>query len=135
MSRNETYRSLVVTAALVFAAFGAGATRADAASEQPNASEPCASLVQTLRTDINSLKQLLTQRGSALDGFARPKKSTNANRLTHGKEIDQHFSASTDTAAETRRAAARQREQVEALNGMLPGFGCHALDIEAELRK
>lgn len=127
-------RSLVITAALSVA-FGLCTSAAEAGAPSSNASEPCASLVRTLETEIKSLRQLLGNRNSGLDDFAKSKKSKNNDRLTHGREIDEYAFTSTDKSSESRRAAARQREQVDALNGMMPGFGCNALDIDAELKK
>ncbi len=130
------YRSLVMTASVVAAGFCLWTSGANAGGASPNETEPCASLVRTLEADIKSLKQLLGHSSSGLEDFSKSKKSKKStDRLTHGRELDDQVVARADTSAENRKAAARQRGQVDALNGMLPGFGCRSLDIDAELRK
>jgi hypothetical protein len=123
-------RSLVLAGALASAAVGLCAPDAGAGATA-NENEPCASLVRTLESQIETIKQL--QRPvTGLQPFSKRKikDSSREHRLDRADE----FAAPT-SAADSRLAVARERQSADTLNGMLPGFGCQSLDIDAELKK
>ena len=75
-------------------------------------SDACALVVRDLRGQIEGMKLLKAQRPSP--SFDGPAKKHRAPESTHA-------------------ILARDREQANALNAMLPGMGCARLDIDQEL--
>lgn len=125
-------RSLVLAGVLASAAVGLCAPGVRAGTNaNANENEPCASLVRTLETQIETIKQLQLP-DSGMQDFS--KKRTKETDRQHRLDRATEFAAPTN-AADARLALTRERQQADTLNGMLPGFGCNALDIDAELQK
>lgn len=107
-------RGLVLTAAVAAVACGLSSDLVDAAAQsQPQSpdSGACAVVVADLRGQIEAIKELKADSAGKLQGFPGKR------RLP---EAPDHI-------------AAREREQANALNAMLPGMGCPRVDIDAEL--
>jgi hypothetical protein len=126
-------RSLVLCGALASAAFGPyPLSGAHAGPAIANQNEPCASLVKTLEAQIETIKLLTRHPQAGLQNLPKQKIKDHGK---HGLDVNVDFPDNARAVTEARQAAAREREQADSLNGMLPGFGCSALDIDAELKK
>lgn len=129
-------RSLRLSAALVSAACGLCFAQVSARAEAANERDPCAVVTRTVLAQIETIKHLKRHPDTSLQDFPR------TQGKKHGKHDYPEGNAGYDgtrqvapSNRERQEVLARERRQAEALNGMLPGFGCAALDIDAELTK